>query len=480
MSSWLSRALVVLVAFGLCWLGAIAWWRETRHMPGTGDVVIFFVVLPLLLLLAFWVGRKLVAASGARAAAAAAAAAAGATAGTAGAATTAPPQAVPLNALAAALRMPHGDSAAQLSAALRSRKANLALDPELTNASGYPILSGRIDDVDPLAQQDEMRAWLAARHPQADFNDEQWRALALGSAVAAELAIELGPHPALPAYLDALQARRPVPPLPVLHLVTLLPDDWREEERLAGTDWLRHLAGKAWPQERISLAHPGSAGAAVADVAQRAAQARVDAQPFLCLVLACGSRIGQDSVDAWSLELMLFDSDHPNGRVPGEGAAGLLLADLAQGALFDVDQPVLLYPPASARRVASIDDKPRAEAVLLSQLAAQALAAAPGVDVAVVTADADARVARNSELLGAVHAALPDLDPAGQVLALGPACGDAGAVTTLAALALAHHEVAAGSGAALCLTNLDPFHRSAVLLAPQVAATSTASTPTPT
>lgn len=468
MSSWLSRSLIVLAAFALCWLGAIAWWRESNHMPGTGDVVMFFLVLPLLLLLVLWVAPKLLAAAGAAAAASTGAAAAPAAADAAPA-----PQATPLVALAGSLRMPHGASPVQLATALASRKASLALDPELTNDRGYPILSGRIDDVDPLAQQDAMADWIAAHHPQADFSDEQWRALALGSEVVAEVAMELGPHPALPVWLDARDAQRTLPPLPALQLVALLPPDWREAERAAATAWLRGVVGaQSWPAARVNVAQPGADGAALAYVGQLAAQARSDEQPFLCLLLACGSRIGEATVDAWSRQHMLFDSDHPDGRIPGEGAAGLLLADQAQATLFDTDGAVLVHAPANARRAASIDYKPRQEPALLAQLATQALADA-GVDpgaVAIVTADGDARAPRMTELFGATSATLPELDPASDLLAVGAACGDAGAVTTLAALVLARQHVSNGAGPALSISNLDPFHRSATLLTPLVAA----------
>lgn len=480
MNAWVIRILVAGAAFALCWLGAIAYWRETNRMPGADDLVLYLLLLPLLLLLALWAGRKLLARikGGAAAGAAAAAAAAAAGAAAAGATPTdaSPPPPPPLTVLAGALRMPHGDSAARLAAALLTRKANLALDPELTNDAGYPILSGRVDDVDPLAQQDSMRDWLRTHHPQAAFSAEQWRALALGTTLAADLALELGLHPALPAYLDALDARKPLPPLPVLVLAPLLPPEWQHSERAAVADWLRQAVALYWPQAHVVVPAVAPGQAPLDVLEQLAAQARREEQPFLCLLLACGSHIGADSVETWTRQVMLFDSEHPHGRVPGEGAAGLLLADAAQGALFGRDDVALLHAAGSARRSASSDDKPRLDAGLLPQLAAQALAVAGagGLDVALVTADSDQRASRMNELMTSTSAALPELDLASQVLAVGSACGDAGAVSTVAALVLARQQVGAGLGPALCISNLDPFHRSAVLLTPQVAALATA------
>lgn len=478
MRPWLSRTLIVAGTFTVCWIGAVWYWRATRRMPGTDDLVIYMALLPLLLLLLIWGGGKLIAAASAGSAATAASAAA-----TADGAQPAAPAHLPaaaLTVLAGALRMPHGDSAAQLADAMLSRKANLALDPELVNESGYPILSGRADDVDTDGQQDDMADWLAEHHPDTAFGDEHWRALALGNAVAIDLASELGQHPALPAYIDAAQAGKPLPPLPALHMITLLPPEWSDAERAAAADWLRHvIARHGWPQARLSptLMAAGNQPA-LRLIAQLATQARQEEQPLLCLALACGSRIGTGSVEAWSNDGTLFDSDHPNGRIPGEGAAGLLLADQSQGALFDDPTAPLMYPANSAMRVASADGKARSDTTLMPELAAKVIADA-GFDAAAVTlltADSDQRASRMTELLSMASATLPELDPGSQVLAVGAACGDAGAVATVAALVLAQHHVRDGAGPALCITNLDPFHRGAVLLAAQATPHATAPT----
>ncbi|MBP1202836.1 hypothetical protein JOD97_000850 [Duganella sp. 1411] len=476
MRPWISRSLIVAATFAACWLGAVWYWRETRRMPGTDDLVIYLLLLPLLLLLLVWGGSKLLAAAGA-ASAASAAAAANATEAAAKTVPAAPP-AVALTVLAGALRMPHGDSAARVAEALLSRKANLALDPELVDESGYPILSGRVDDVDVAAQQDGMADWLREHHPDTDFTDEQWRALALGTAVAADLAAELGPHPALPRYLDAAADGKPLPPLPALHVVPLLPAEWTDAERAAASGWLRHVVARhGWPQAR--LAPPLLAAHAQPPlplIGQLASEARREDQPLLCLMLACGSRIGAASTRDWADHFILFDSNHPQGRIPGEGAAGLLLADTAQGALFDAADAALLYPASSALRAASADTKPRGDTGLLAELATQAIATAGvnAADIAMLTADSDQRVSRMTELLGMASATLPELDLGSQVLSVGAACGDAGTVTTLAALVLAQQQVKAGAGPALCVTNLDPFHRGAVLLTAQAAITEAA------
>ena len=469
MRPWLSRTLIGVGVFGACWLAVLWNWRASNRMPGTQDVVLWLLVLPLALLLVLWLAHKLVTGAAARSAAAAAAAAAAASQASA-APSPAAARPAALSVLAGALRMPHGEHARVLLEALLSRQANLQLDPELTDERGYPILAGRADDVDIAQQQEAMDDWLQQHHPDAMLADEQWRALALGSAVAAELAGELNLHPALPAYLDAQEANKALPPLPALQLVGLLPAEWATPERAAGADWLRAVVAQyGWPLERVNvvLPPPGQTPLAMLDsLAQAAAH---DQQPFLCLLLACASRIGEASVQEWADRSILLDSRHPDGRVPGEGAAGLLLADAAQGALLDVPEAALLHAPMSAVRPSSADARGRIDHPVLAQATSDTLTAAGVAPSAItlVSADSDARASRVGETFGMAATLLPDLDPASQVVTVAGACGDAGDTSLLAALVLAQEHVHSGAGAALCLSNLDPFQRSVVLLTPQ-------------
>lgn len=469
MRPWLSRALVGLAVFGACWIGVLWYWNTSHRMPSSEDIVLWLLLLPVALLLALWALRKLAQVAAARSAAATAAAAAAAGAAGAAPVPSAPTPAA-LTVLAGALRMPHGDNARVLAEALQSRQANLQLDPELLDERGYPILSGRAADVDIAAQQDSMAAWLQQHHPDAILADEQWRALALGTTVAAELAGELGPHPALPDYLDAVAANKAPPPLPQLQLMALLPPDWAAPERAAGADWLRSVVAQyGWPAAHIAVTLPAPGQTPLAALDALATAATRAGQPFLCLLLACESRIGDTSVQAWADQFILLDSRHPDGRVPGEGAAGLLLADRAQGALFDAQDAALLYPAAAGVRATSADARGRADHGVLAQGAGDVLlkaGAAPSA-VTLVTADSDARASRVGETMGMANTLLPELDPASQVLNVAAACGDAGDASLVAALVLAQQHVRDGLGCALCVSNLDPFQRSVALLAPQ-------------
>lgn len=471
MRPWLSRSLLIAAAFVLCWGGAVWYWRETNRMPTSGDLAIYLLLVPLGLLLAFWFARKLVAVL-----AAAPAAAAGAAQDPAQDKPDATPQpGAPLRIVAAALRMPHGESAPELAEAMLSEQARLELDPELSDDHGYPVMSGRVAGVDETAQADAMADWLQQNGlAELRFDAEQWRALSLGSSVVGELAQAVVMHQMLPQYLAASPAGRIALDLPMLQLVALLPAEWDGARRQAAASWFLHLIEQqGWPAERLALS-----GAAVAHtsapfalIGQLAGQAAREERSCLAIVLSCASHIGELSVQDWADRGILFTARNPGGRIPGEGAAGLLLADSPQALLLDAPEAVQLHAASAAIRGASADAKARTDTELLAGLGQQALrtgAADPGL-VSLLSADTDHRSSRVTELMSMANAMLPQLDLSTQVLSVAASCGDAGAVSALAALVLAQQDAVDNASHVLCVSNLDPYQRSAVLVGPAAA-----------
>lgn len=71
------------------------------------------------------------------------------------------------------------------------------------------------------------------------------------------------------------------------------------------------------------------------------------------------------------------------------------------------------------------------------------------------------------ELMDLANDHLAHLDTGTDVLATGTACGHAGAVPFVAALALAHQQALDRQAPVLCVSNEDARHRSAVLVRPQ-------------
>jgi hypothetical protein len=364
--------------------------------------------------------------------------------------------------VAAALRLRGGDSPEELAEALRTNAAPCELDYELTDEAGYPVMSGRVESCDPASAREVMTAWLTQRgSPLPDFSDEQWRALAMGAAVVAELTGHALMHPLLPEFLDAAPDERAGVALPVLHLHAVLPVHWHAAQREAATRWLLHLAAEqGWPAQRLLPGTPADedslAGFALVDALARC--------PGLTLLVACESNIGDDTVFDWAQQGILFTGRNPRGRVPGEGAAGLLLADPTQAALLAPDGHVTLHGARDGRRAASADARGNISSELLSALCKETLSESQTepADIAGICADADLRPSRTGELMGMASMLLPELDLSTQMMSVGACCGSAGAAAPLAALALAHHVALAEDGPVLCVSNSDGLYRCAL------------------
>ncbi len=439
MGAWIRGGILTMLTFGAFWGGAIWTWRGTDRAPSTSDLVTYLVALPLAVLAGVLLVRRL-----ARPQPAAAP-------DTAAPAATVPAAAARLPALAlvdAAVRTRHGDSSDDLAAALDAQRARPDLDPELVDDAGYPVMSVRVPSAGDAAWRADAEPWLDAQgQSDARFGDAHWRALELASAIVDELADA--------AAQDAVDGT-------LLRIVPLAPTDWTAAQRTAAGAWLAHVATRAgWIADKVAVspAPPGEpAAAASALLSVLAGQAGTE--PVLTILLAFDSRIDQALVDRMAADGTLFTATHPQGLVPGEGAAGLLLADPAH--------PAPTLQAASTTRTASADAAPRVDATDLRRLAQRVLAET-AVDAPAVTAlyaDADHRSSRVFETMALAHDDLPHLDAGIDVRTTGPACGQSGAVPFLAALALARRQVLEGAGAVLCVGNTDSIHRSVALVRP--------------
>ena len=460
---WLGAALAVAVV-AACWLGAMLYWRAVGTAPSAMAMAQLRVALPAGVLLSLWMGKSALSRA-ATAPAQPAGAAADATAAEAR---------KQLPAIAAcAVRMRGGESAAELAETLRTNAAPCALDPELVDAAGYPVLSGRAACADPGAARESMEPWLAQRGmAELEFSDEGWRALSMAAAVAVELAQHALMHPVLqawvPEYLAATKDERTNHPQPMLQLLALLPDNWHASQRQAAADWLLHLiAQQGWPVERLGLsagftAGPG-AGFALLDTLALASG--------LTLLLACDSSIGDDSVRELGQRGLLFSGKTGRGQVPGEGACALLLLDGEQQQKqqrLATDTLVVIDGASSGRRPSSADDGGSIGASLLAGLVSEALGQADvgAAAMAAIWADADFRPNRTGEVMSMGSSVFPDLSPEAAPLGVGAGCGTTGAAGTLAALALAAQEALACGAPVLCVSNSDSHYRCALLVRP--------------
>ena len=438
--SKLFKALALLVLL-LCGSSLVMLWHwdSQGHQPSTAEALLYLLVLPLLLfailLLLRWAwqavwlpGRAAAAASTASTPAAAAAAP-----------TALPSQeeqdrqrAHPL--LSAQLLLNAGGSAGEALDALQSGKTAPAVDAELRNAKGLPILAARLPDLDLNR--------LSASLPDAERE--------LRPATRRALATLLEPLQRcgqdLSAWTEALQAE----PQPQLRLLLQL--GCTAQEAAAAGQWaaqqLAEASGLAPERLRVESVMPESEpGASLWQQADRLLSLLQRERSRDLLVLAAAhSHLDETLVERWEAEGRLFDAERqPKGLMPGEGAAVLVLGPPDWPASPEAEQPLPhLHRPVLAQRDKSIEASGKVGHQVLEAVLAQTLAQGRCGTEALgsLVCDADRHGPRNTELFGAVLAHRLSLDPVDDMQLLGAACGHLAGVGPLAAVALAAHQAA--------------------------------------
>jgi len=483
MSKAVKAAGLGLVIFVTVWVVTLWQWYRSQQPVSSEEVATQLILLPagltVVALLAWWGAARLrrwLAKPVEVAPAQVSASASGASA----AATAQPVAAVPLglvSILAEALALPNGDDPELAWSALRSGQVRPGLDPHLQDADGMPVFSSRMPE---LSTQD----WLDAHAEVTDrtLPESLLRAMALveaplhrllsalpvglgdgshamhglaGGAASVEAGVASGP-----AFLSGVgqpgareQASRRRDTAPALDIQVWVPADWPEAHRTLFIGWLRQQAGMAldWArasgsgEPRWSLEPLDAPEAGWDRLLPPLNELHADPRPRLLLVLAAHSLVDEASVTGLQARGELFTTQHQGGRVPGEGAAGLLLANAAMAArCADEGQHPWLGVPGSTRRQRSAERAGRPGADEITTAMQQVLApwaqwpasqAAPGGWWCV--SDADHRPSRASELFEAYQALQPDGDAMQAVQRLGDAWGDLGIARALVPVAMA-------------------------------------------
>ncbi|MCC2972915.1 hypothetical protein [Massilia sp. IC2-476] len=451
-ADWFKLGAVVITAFIVSWAIALWYWHQTGRDPGTGELALGLLVLPMGILFGLWASQKAVLGRAAPSPSVTAKPASPT------ARVDAAPASPVLALVASALRSPHGTSAEELASAIADNEARADLDKELVDDNGFPVMTARSDDAQDDTLQDEIADWLASQGMQLRLSDQEWRALTLATGVAAELGSQ--------AAGDLLPSEGNPP---MLQLKLMLPHEWTIEVRRAATMWLKHTVSQyGWPEASITTSDiPDQEQATPTTLlAQLMPVASSNSRSQVAIVLACASLIGQESVDRLAAQSALFKSSQSRGQIPGEGAAGLLLTDLqlahSCGAEF-----ALLGPVIERRRDSSADEARRVDSTLLLDMVDQIHKAA-AVDISqlnMVVADTAHRPNRVLELMGLSAPAIPQVDAA-DIVRIGLGSGSCGAVPFMTVLALARHYALERGAPILCIGNEDPILRSAALVRP--------------
>jgi len=509
MSRLLKSGLIIALVFGVVWLAVIIWWQETRALPTAVDIALLLFVLPLTLLCLGWLGLRT-----ARAARAPKDQGAAATTTATAAAPAQRTLTARLALLGASVRTAVGADAASTRQAL-AEQSRPQLDPQLKDVRGFPVFGARVGTLD--TNELRMQA-VAADVPYEAQDDESLRATALLRAVMEDARDRAVDH--------VLSVQMPAGPSekdedwPMLHVDVMLPGAWtaaaRDRAVQVAAGALRGIAaaGAAWPAARLALvthevsddttvpAHLHTIGMRTAEAqaeiqARAQAQATAPATPYrnnaggtsqvphfdasrardtgndagnngsqpapLRIVAAADSYISQGRASAWQGQRRLMTAEQPQGMVPGEAAAALLLAAVpapGQGQYIATLAPYASRAASADARGAAAD--PALPGLAQTLLQEQGLAAD---SLAALVSDADHRGSRPVEILQLASALAPHLDPNQDCLAAGNGCGHVGAGAALLTLALAADASEALNAPVLAALTQDPLLRGIAVVA---------------
>ncbi len=478
--------LTLLAVFVVVWIAVIVWWQSANRMPTTADILTYLLLLPLGMIVGYWVIKRAV--DGIRSNVAAGrelSAAAPAMASADGKA--ADPQDATRQwravLLASALRAPAGSDAASVVEAVQANT-----QPGLTDVQGFgqPVFAAPVDGV----EIEDLRGELEERHPDVEWLDERLRALALAAQVAEELA----------AHAVAQVPETIGPDATRLIITALLPRDWTPQHQAVADAWLRQRIALIWPADRLTLEPITAKGDADALLLlDRATQGvnRANDERVLRMVVVADSLVGPSAVEQLMQHEQLFEATRQHGRVPGEAAAGVLLCApavaqslaLTPFATDDVAAPVTITRAGVARLESPTPDRGQPELQALGDAVGHVLdtlAAAPvqpkdapdekaegdapsdPITVAGVVSDTGMHPVRTVEVARVFSERFPKLDLSADLLPIGTPCGYVGAAGPLLSVVVAHQLSQQTGKPVLAITANDIQQRGAIAVVPSL------------
>lgn len=449
---WAGIALLLTAAI---WAGVIAWWQATHRLISPIDVLVYLVALPIIVLLCIGTFRLLLAVARKK--------------------TAAPGndqqekndqdeirQADP-HTLERQWKLPIvgawavtslGNTAEEFVEALLEKRSRPRPDPLLVDEEGFPLLAGRVPDIDTQTTQDNLED-IVSRN---GFNNvpasDEWRDAFLRTASLLDQIIEQV-HGAWPIEFesdrDALDNRsiatlrgaaseRPATNQgPEIHVKLLVPADFKPyEKQLMLAFVFEKISALGVPAKQLHIeAVPSSDDAAALSLLDQfnLQTHRNDASEAL-LLLASDSTLCTTIVDDWHSAGRLFSPRNPAGLMMGEAAFGILcLSDKALEAA-KLDAQCQITRAVFSKRDLPADQPGKPSYTCLTAAASDALRATgiAGETIGAVACDADHRSSRTLECIGAMLNLTPHLDAVENRLATNEACGHIGIASVLGAL----------------------------------------------
>jgi hypothetical protein len=404
-----------------------------------------------------------------------------------------------VNVLASAVQLRAGTEWLAAQSSIASGACKPELDKQLKDDDGIALFTAPMPELSTDAMADAAAAIatsLAAAEPGAwagyEAPHELLRSLVLMEMLAASMQEDIQSQwPALDVPLPSARTKPAVPSLPPsVSIRVAIPARWSAQSQQLARAWLdqlfdpfieaglkaagqsRAMAHSARPAVQLHVHPVDSAEAFWLLMDQQLLQWQRDKEPGLLWVLTADSMLSDNDATAMSAAGELFSGSNQRGRVPGEGAAALLLSSPAWPAVPDAAPPLArLHRANLLRRDKSADASGRVSPQTLLQSATDALQASgwSAAQVQHLTSDTDHRASRTGEVFETLQELLPHLDTSEQVLRLGVGCGDLGVARLLASAALTASHVHESQQPALVLGAFPAFERFAVVMTPDIA-----------
>jgi hypothetical protein len=449
--SLISIALVTAI-----WLGVVIWWQTTQRVVTVQDTLLYLGALPLAALICIglfqwrFLRRKRQKESSDNASAADSAR---------GEPTSPNEQGIQLPILSAWAITGFAANPEEFMHALRDRQIRPLPDALLTDEQGFPLLTGRIADLDTAAIQEDLIR-IAAERKVDDMPDaETWREAVLrtlallGSLLDQVLAdlplsLDMSADSQATRRVDALTLRgiAPLPSTPDqqlrLKIKLLLPAHFQPvEQQLALAYLLQRSIELPLSNEYVHLdiVQARDDATALVLIDQFSADSYRDNRAQALLLLACDSTLCDTVAHEWQANGRLFNSRCPNGLMPGEAAFAVFCANEKAVQAAAADPACRLTRLSRAQREVPADTPGKPSHGCLADVVKNALLAAnlSGASIGTVACDADHRTNRTLECMGAMMDQTPHLDAIQNRLAAAEACGHIGAASVTGALVAA-------------------------------------------
>jgi len=462
---WLKRMLFAVLAIFATWILVIVYWRNNMQMPSTRDAVTYLAIMPFTLLISVYIikrsGQGLLALTAV-------------TKANAGTENTPAQQTETADTtrswtvfiISSTTRTRFGASAIDILDAIENKATKFELDPDLTDPNGYPILSGRIEDLDTSVAIANFKQFTTAQKlPDQQWHPEDLRTITLAHDVCLDLALSIISNPDLFEIINNPGKSANTVTMPMIYLASCLPTSWTTQQKQQVTLWLTYLlVTQGLPSDYV-MPHPLNTlnlDDPVLLIDKINIRINQQNESGLHLIISSHSFIGEHSMMASTMT----NARNISRKIPGEAAAGLIVTDLKWSEKLALPTSICVHRLTQVNRDKSADDGGKTKPDTLIKALENAIKTA-NIEISSVknvTSNTDESPTRISELYEALNIALPEIDLTTNRFQIAAHCGTIGAVSNLIAIISATDLAKKSEHAVLSICNNDGLTRSAIIL----------------